>query len=203
MNTVGHLVTTLPAPDPEVIQLCETYLPSRARILDIGAGIGRHAIHLAQQGHNVVALESDSDYVQQARAYARAASVHDLDLMIEQGDVRRIKYPPYAFKGVLLTRVLQEMGSHDEAENVLGVARNVTDVGGYNIVTAYTGDSAEREIMSHRVILAPGRLRTHYESKGWDIVHEQHTRKPITWHQGGPLIRSYDHLVARRTHHRE
>lgn len=164
----------------------------------MGAGIGRHAIHLAQQGHNVVALESDSDYVQQAREYARAVGVHDPGLVIRQDDVRRIKYPPYAFKGVLLTRVLQELNTYDEAESVLSVARNVTDVGGFNIVTAYTGDPEERDLMSHRVIFAPGRLRQLYESKGWDVLHEQHRRKPITWHEGRPLIRSYDHLVARR-----
>ena len=56
-------------------------------VLDLGAGTGRVALHLAERGHDVVAVDLDADLIAALRT--RAAE-RDLDAGAEVGDAREL-----------------------------------------------------------------------------------------------------------------
>jgi SAM-dependent methyltransferase len=56
--------------------LDEHSLPPGARILDVGCGVGRHAIPLAQAGLRVVGIDLSLGMLRQAQARATEAGVH-------------------------------------------------------------------------------------------------------------------------------
>lgn len=53
----------------------ELNLPSGARILDVGCGVGRHSVPLAQRGYRVTGLDLSAGMLAQARAAAEEAGV--------------------------------------------------------------------------------------------------------------------------------
>ncbi len=55
--------------------LAELALPPGARILDVGCGIGRHAVELARRGFAVTGLDLSAGMLAEAAAAARAAGV--------------------------------------------------------------------------------------------------------------------------------
>lgn len=60
----------------EVEFLCEVLeLSEGKRVLDVGAGPGRHAIELAKRGIEVVAIDISRDFIDLARSRARQAGV--------------------------------------------------------------------------------------------------------------------------------
>lgn len=65
-----------------VAELCD------GPILDLGAGTGRVALHLARRGHRVVAVDSDRELI--AALGARAAA-HDLPVRAVNADVRNFR----------------------------------------------------------------------------------------------------------------
>ena len=65
-----------------VAELCD------GPILDLGAGTGRVALHLARRGHQVVAVDSDPELI--AALGARAAA-HDLPVTAVSADVRNFQ----------------------------------------------------------------------------------------------------------------
>lgn len=68
-----------------VADVIDRALPLRARILDLGAGQGRHALFYARRGWDVTAVEFSHVGVEQLRAAARA---ENLTLRVVQSDVR-------------------------------------------------------------------------------------------------------------------
>ena len=70
------------------------------RVLDLGAGQGRNAVWLAQQGHNVTAVDISDVAVAQAREIALAAGV---EANFVAADVLRWDPDPEAFDLVLLS----------------------------------------------------------------------------------------------------
>lgn len=54
------------SPESDVIRWSESLTPG-ARILDLGAGVGRHALWLAQQGFDVVALDAAAEGIEAIR----------------------------------------------------------------------------------------------------------------------------------------
>lgn len=65
-------------------------VPRNAKILDLGCGIGRHSVPLAQRGYSVVGFDLSSLYIQKAIEWVAEAGV---DAHFIQGDVRNIKPP--------------------------------------------------------------------------------------------------------------
>jgi SAM-dependent methyltransferase len=66
----------------------ENYLPTNARILDIGGGPGRYAIWLAQRGHRVVLADLSAELLSIARSKIDQAGVGGLVEDIVEADAR-------------------------------------------------------------------------------------------------------------------
>ena len=57
----------------------------KARVLDVGCGIGRHSVPLAQEGYDVVGFDLSPLYLEKAN---QAAEEADVTLRLVQGDTR-------------------------------------------------------------------------------------------------------------------
>ena len=63
-------------------------LPSGASILDLGCGVGRHAVPLARRGYRVTGVELSEVMLDHARRLAEAEGVEDDRLRLERRDLR-------------------------------------------------------------------------------------------------------------------
>ena len=67
-----------------------------ARVLDLGCGVGRHAVPMAKAGFAVTGLDFNAGYLEKAAAAAQAAGT---SARWVQGDMRRLVFEP-SFDGV-------------------------------------------------------------------------------------------------------
>ena len=72
-------------PAPEVLELIKGHSPAeRPQVLDLGCGLGRHAIAFAQAGFKVTAIDGSATAVKHLMDWA---SQLGLDIQVLQGDV--------------------------------------------------------------------------------------------------------------------
>lgn len=83
-----HAVSHLWLPSEFVIEQCASHLPEGARVVDLGCGVGRDAVALANLGFRVTALDRLSDAIVRARSLEEAYRIkgHPIDWRV--GDYR-------------------------------------------------------------------------------------------------------------------
>lgn len=106
-------------PEPEVMAHAQT-LPPRARELDLGAGLGRHALALARMGLEVTALDAAPGSLDAMRA---AALAEGLTLGLHQGRMTDLPFDTGAFDHVLSWNVIYHGDETVVAETLAEVAR--------------------------------------------------------------------------------
>lgn len=87
-----------------------THLDSAKTLLDVGCGIGRHVIALAQKGLRILAIDTDKEYVKAAEEKTRSEQLIDaLDSII--ADARHIPLRGLPFAAVIsMGNVLGDVG---------------------------------------------------------------------------------------------
>lgn len=188
----------IPAPDPGVRELAEMYLSPASRILDLGTGNGRNALHLAQLGHNVSAVDIRPEYIAEARSYAQSLGRLALGVRFGVKDITAAAYPENSFDAVFVTRVLQETPDKHAALGVIRAAQSAAKRHGLNFITAYVADERQRAIKSHLVIFSPNELPARYCAVNWELVRHNQCMRPVREFNGRTLINSHDEFVAKK-----
>jgi SAM-dependent methyltransferase len=106
--------------EPDVIRWADTLAPG-ARVLDLGSGVGRHALALARAGLAVTALDAAPEGNAALRA---AAGAEGLNVETVEGRMTVLPFPDSAFDHVLSWNVIY----HGDEEVVLSSISEIARV---------------------------------------------------------------------------
>ncbi|MGB8811969.1 MAG: class I SAM-dependent methyltransferase [Paracoccaceae bacterium] len=106
-------------PEAEVLAHAVS-LAKGARVLDLGAGIGRHALALAQLGFDVSALDAAPESLAAIAAAAKSLALH---ISLDQGRMTHLPYADASFDHVLSWNVIYHGDETIVARTVAEIAR--------------------------------------------------------------------------------
>jgi ubiquinone/menaquinone biosynthesis C-methylase UbiE len=99
-------------------EIIHSYLKDCNRVLDAGTGTGRFAIHLAQRGINVVAIDSSREMVEIAKKKAeREGYQHLIQFLVS--DIENLPFQDESFDGVCSIIVLIHLAHRGDAVSEL------------------------------------------------------------------------------------
>ncbi|MEO1155029.1 MAG: methyltransferase domain-containing protein [Pseudomonadota bacterium] len=147
-------------PEPDVIAWAETLQPG-ARILDLGAGVGRHALWLADQGFEVTALDASPEGLAEIAAKGGVRTV--------EARMHALPFDDGAFDHVLSWNVIYH-GDEDILLRTIAEIRRVISPGG-----TYLGTMLSKRRLPHEHAKAKGREISRnawvFDSPGTDKIH--------------------------------
>lgn len=117
-------------PEPWVMEHAASLAPA-SRILDLGAGIGRHALAFAAMGHKVVAMDAADAAVS---AITAAASNQGLTVETNQATMTELPYADASFDHVLAWNVIYH-GDETVVRRTMAEVARVTRPGGTFMAT--------------------------------------------------------------------
>lgn len=155
----------------QIVQKALTYQKS-GRALDLGAGYGRHAIFLAQNGFTVDAVEYSQVGSERMR---KAAFENKLPLTVFEQDVRQFR-PTQQYELVVNAFVLHEL-SRGDGLALIDSMKQLTVPGGVNVITAFTqtGDFFAENPKTEKLYFAQDELRALYAD--WEILLYEEVRR--------------------------
>jgi len=183
--------------EPEVRALAAGLLPERGvrRVLDVGAGVGRHALMFARAGFAVTACDVAAAGLAVCRA---AADDEGLPLRLDVASMTALPYPAAAFDHVLAFNVLDQ-GELDEVRRAVVEIRRVLTPPGLVHATLPSARDLGRGAGGTTVAAgADGRPRLHGDARAVLALFDgfEPLRLEDRRHAGGAW---YWHLLAERT----
>ena len=113
---LGELVERSSAEVMELVNIfSEFQVPKNGLVLDLGCGIGRHSVALAERGFKVVGVDLSTEFIARAREMAAERGVSE-NCDFRVGDMRRISEVLNGFQGKLnaVINMSTSMGYYDE-----------------------------------------------------------------------------------------
>lgn len=148
-------------PEPDVTDWAETLKPG-ARILDLGAGVGRHALWLAAQGFDVVALDAAPEGLAEIDKSGQVETV--------LGRMHDLPFEDGAFDHVLSWNVIYH-GDEDILLRTIGEIRRVLKPGGTYLGTMLSKRRLPFEQAKYTGGREVGRNAWVFDAPGTDKIH--------------------------------
>lgn len=147
-------------PEQDVIDWATGFAP-KARVLDLGAGVGRHALWLAQQGHDVTALDAAPEGLAEIDSKSGVQTVH--------ARMHDLPLPDACFDHVVSWNVIYH-GDEDILLRTIAEIRRVLKPGG-----TYIGTMLSKRRLPHEQAKYPGREISRnawtFDAPGTDKIH--------------------------------
>jgi len=124
-------------PDAKVMHVAAT-LGAGAPVLDLGAGTGRNALSLAQQGHPTDAIEMVPAFCQAMRDSAAGST---LPLRVIEGDISstELRLEPAHYRLAVVSEVLTHFGTAEEARPLFVKLADALAPGGLLLFNVFLG----------------------------------------------------------------
>ncbi|MFW2334389.1 class I SAM-dependent methyltransferase [Ilumatobacter sp.] len=180
------------------IRFDELGLGAADKVLDVGAGFGRHVYECARQGAHVVALDYAADEVVETRdtlaAMVEAGEITADKLVgVLRGDARRLPFPDGTFDVVITSEVLEHI--QDDVAAIAEMVRVLKPGGRFAAtVPSWLPETinwklsdeyhAPKSVGGHVRIYATTELRAKLRSAGLDVdgYHRAHAlHSPYWW----------------------
>lgn len=162
----NHVVVDRTQPNPYITALLK-YKKS-GKLLDLGAGHGRHAIYFAQQGFVVTAAEPSPGLCSVVLDRAKAA---DLQIAVIQATIDA--FQSSSRYDVIVCAMVLHFLNQQEVQSAITMMKDLTMAGGLNVISAYTdqnkvGFMKDNPYGHEKYLLKLGELRNLYD--GWNIL---------------------------------
>jgi S-adenosylmethionine-dependent methyltransferase len=167
--------------------LSEFLPPPPARLIDIGGGPGRYAIHLAKRGYRVTLVDLSSGSLELAKEKAAEADV-ELEAFVHANALNLTALPEASFDAALLLGPLYHLLREEERRKALQQARRLLMPGGLVFASFITRFAGYRDAAVHGYsyvlddpadserLLATG---INYEGKGFTDAYFAHPDEVI------------------------
>jgi SAM-dependent methyltransferase len=155
--------------DPEVARLVAMGSPrDRPEVLDLGCGLGRHAVAFARAGYQVTAVDVSVKALAHVRRWAGELG---LSIRTQAGHFAEERFPPEAFDWVLAVNVIYH-GLPDDFARAIANTRTWLRSGGRLYFTCPTLEDGEygrgRRVARHTFELEPGHV--HFNAAWEDLA---------------------------------
>ena len=128
-------------------------IPKGSKILDVGCGIGRHAVELAKRGHKLTGLDYSSTFLKKGKIYAKKEGV---DIKFIERDMR---YLPFKEEFDAVINMCTSFGYFEEEKDHLEVLRGIAHA--LKPKGKFLLDTVNKEY-----------LIRHFQKKDWDKIND-------------------------------
>ena len=150
--------------------------------LDLGCGIGRHALFLAKKGFRVIAVDERTEVLTALKELARLQKLH---IIVRRGNVVAFE-SKRKFDLLLSTMVIHFLAKNTQKKAIIRM-QQFTKKDGINVISSYT-DKNKKGTRPH--LVHAKMLKKLYKDTEWNIrYYKEELGKPMSRSSGKGLVR--------------